>query len=98
MNKSELIDLIAESTESSKAATKEFVDAFINGIKETLKSGEEISISGLGQFLVRDRAARTVRDPSSGNPIEIPARKVPAFKPAKALKDVVQEQMVAETA
>ena len=98
MNKSELIDLIAESTESSKAATKEFVDALINGIKDTLKSGEEISISGLGQFLVRDRAARTVRDPSSGNPIEIPARKVPAFKPAKALKDVVQEQMVAESA
>ena len=90
MNKSEFIDYLAETTDTSKANTKAFMEAFIDGVKATLQRGEELAISGLGQFIVRDRAARTVRDPSSGNPIQIPARKVPAFKPAKALKDVVQ--------
>ena len=98
MNKSELIDFIADATKSSKASTKDFVEAFISGIKATLKKGEDISISGLGQFLVRNRAPRVVRDPSSGKPIEIPARKVPAFKPAKALKDTVQGAAEVEVA
>ena len=66
------------------------MDAVIEAITETLQEGEQVSLIGFGTFLVRERAARTGRDPRTGATINIPAAKVPAFRPGKALKDAVK--------
>ncbi len=89
MNKSELIDQIADSADISKAAASRALDAAIDGITESLKNAESVSLVGFGTFLVRERAARTGRNPQTGAPIQIAAAKVPAFKPGKALKDAL---------
>lgn len=89
MNKADLIDAIAESSDISKAAATRALDATINSITEALKSGDTVSLVGFGTFSVKDRAARTGRNPQTGAPIEIAAAKVPGFKAGKALKDAV---------
>ena len=89
MNKAELIDRIAESSDISKAAAGRALDAAIDAITDSLKSSESVSLVGFGTFLVRDRAARTGRNPRTGEPLEIAAAKNPAFKAGKALKDAV---------
>ena len=89
MNKAELIDRIAESSDISKAAASRALDATLEAITDSLKNAESVSLIGFGTFLVRDRAARSGRNPSTGAAIEIAAAKVPAFKPGKALKDAL---------
>ena len=89
MNKAELVDAIADSADLSKAAASRALDAVINSITDTLKSGDQVSLVGFGTFTVKDRAARTGRNPQTGEPIEIKAAKVPGFKAGKALKDAV---------
>lgn len=89
MNKSELIDHIAESSDISKAAAARALDATIEGITQSLQNAESVSLVGFGTFLVRERAARTGRNPQTGATIEIAAAKVPAFKAGKALKDAL---------
>ncbi len=89
MNKAQLIDAVAEKSDLTKAQAARAVDAVIESITEALKGGEQVSLIGFGTFLVRDRAARTGRDPRTGATINIPAAKVPAFRPGKALKDAV---------
>lgn len=89
MNKADLIDAIAESSDISKAAATRALDATINSITEALKSGDTVSLVGFGTFSVKDRAARTGRNPQTGEPLEIKAAKVPGFKAGKALKDAV---------
>ena len=89
MNKSELIDHIAESSDISKAAAARALDATIGGITQSLQNAESVSLVGFGTFLVRERAARTGRNPQTGATIEIAAAKVPAFKAGKALKDAL---------
>lgn len=66
------------------------VDAVLDTITESLKAGEKVQLIGFGNFEVRDRAARKGRNPQTGEEIQIAASKVPAFKPGKALKDLVQ--------
>jgi len=90
MNKSELIEAVAGSAELSKAAAGRAVDAVITAITNALQGGEQVTLIGFGTFSVRDRAARTGRDPRTGKPIKIKASKIPAFKAGKALKDAVQ--------
>ncbi|MCP5420690.1 MAG: HU family DNA-binding protein [Gammaproteobacteria bacterium] len=90
MNKSELIEAVANSAELSKAAAGKAVDAVLDTITEALKNGDQVALIGFGIFSVRDRAARTGRDPRSGNPIKIKATKIPAFKAGKGLKDAVK--------
>ncbi len=90
MNKAQLIDAVAEKSDLTKAQAARAVDAVIEAITETLKQGEQVSLIGFGTFLVRERAARTGRDPRTGATINIPAAKVPAFRPGKALKDAVK--------
>lgn len=90
MNKTDLIDTVAESADISKAAAGRAVDAVIDSIAGTLKNGDQVSLVGFGTFLVRDRAARTGRNPRTGEAIEIAASKVPAFKAGKALKDALK--------
>ena len=89
MNKSELIDRIADSSDISKAAAARALDAMVGAIEDSLKDGESVSLVGFGTFLVRDRAARTGRNPQTGATIQIAGAKVPAFKPGKALKEAL---------
>ena len=87
MNKSELIDAIAESADLSKAAAGRALDATVEAITNALKTDDSVSLVGFGTFSVKDRAARTGRNPQTGAPIEISAAKIPSFKAGKALKD-----------
>ena len=89
MNKSELIDAIAVSTDISKAAAGRALDATFDAIAETLKAGDQVSLVGFGTFQVKDRAARMGRNPQTGEPIEIKASRMPGFKAGKGLKDAV---------
>ncbi|GGY40873.1 DNA-binding protein HU-beta [Bacterioplanes sanyensis] len=89
MNKSELIDAIAASADIPKAAAGRALDAMIESIGGALKEGEQVALVGFGTFQVKERAARTGRNPQTGAPIEIKAAKVPSFKAGKALKDAV---------
>ena len=89
MNKSDLIDKVAASTGSSKAAASDAVDAVLGGITGGLSSGDKVQISGFGTFEVRHRDARMGRNPRTGEQVYVAARNVPAFKAGKALKDAV---------
>ncbi len=89
MNKTELTDAVAEATDLTKADAARAVDVVLGTITDTLAGGDQVGIVGFGTFLVRDRAARTGRNPQTGAEIQIAAAKVPAFKPGKALKDAV---------
>ena len=91
MNKSELINAIAEQANLSKADAGRSLDALIKTIETTLKSGDSIALVGFGTFAVKDRAERTGRNPQTGQEITIAAAKVPSFKPGKSLKDAVNE-------
>jgi DNA-binding protein HU-beta len=89
MNKSDLVDAIADSAGLSKADAGRAVDSFVSTITGALQSGQAVSLVGFGTFSVRDRAARTGRNPRTGETIQIAASKNPAFKAGKALKDAV---------
>lgn len=89
MNKSEMIDAIAEGADISKAAAGRALDAMIDAVTDTLKNGDTVNLIGFGTFEVRDRKARTGRNPQTGATIQIAAAKSPAFKAGKALKDAV---------
>ena len=89
MNKQDLVEVVAESGDLSKAAAGRVLDAILGAISDTLSKGDQVTITGFGTFLVRDRAARTGRNPRTGEPIEIKAAKNPSFKAGKALKDAV---------
>jgi DNA-binding protein HU-beta len=89
MNKSELIEAVASTADLSKAAATRAVDAFVDTITDALKEGDSVALIGFGTFSVRERAARTGRNPRTGEEIQIDSAKVPAFKPGKALKDAV---------
>jgi len=89
VNKSELIDAIADSADISKAAAGRAVDAFVESITGALKSGDQVTLIGFGTFSVKDRAARTGRNPQTGQEIQIAAAKIPSFKAGKGLKDAV---------
>ena len=89
MNKSELVEAIAGSADISKAAAGRALDALTDAIADALKKGDQVALVGFGTFLVKERAARTGRNPQTGEPIQIAAAKIPSFKPGKALKDAV---------
>ena len=89
MNKSELIDAIAESADIPKAAAGRALDAMVDSITGALKKGDQVALVGFGTFAVKERAARTGRNPRTGETINIAASKNPAFKAGKALKDAV---------
>lgn len=90
MNKKDLINVVAEKTGMTKKDSGLAVESVFDVIKETLSKGEKVQIIGFGTFEVRDRAARKGRNPQTGEEIDIPATRVPAFKAGKALKDAVR--------
>lgn len=89
MNKSELIEAVAQSADLSKASATKAVDAVVEAVTKALKEEDTVSLVGFGTFSVRERAARSGRNPRTGETITIPASKVPGFKAGKALKDAV---------
>jgi DNA-binding protein HU-beta len=90
VNKTELVNSVAEATELSKKDASKAVDSVFDPIQDALAKGEKIQLIGFGNFEVRERAARKGRNPQTGAEIDIAASKVPAFKPGKALKDAVK--------
>jgi len=90
MNKSELIEAVAQSADIAKAAAGRAFDGVLQTITQALQEGDQVTLVGFGTFLVRERAARTGRNPRTGEAIQIQASKVPSFKAGKALKDAVQ--------
>ena len=90
MNKAELIDAIALKADLSKKDAEAALSAAIEAIKEALKADDKVQLVGFGTFAVKARAARTARNPKTGETIEVAAVKVPTFAAGKALKDAVQ--------
>ncbi len=91
MNKSELVSYVAETAGLSKKDSEKSVIAVLDAIGDSLAKGDKVQLIGFGTFEVRERAARTGRNPKTGAEIEISSSKVPAFKAGKALKDKVNE-------
>jgi len=89
MNKSELIDAMADASELTKADAGRALDAFMSSVTEALKSDDSVALVGFGTFSVKDRAERKGRNPQTGEEITIKAAKVPSFKAGKSLKDSV---------
>jgi len=89
VNKAELIDAVAESTDLPKASATRAVDAVLETITGVLQSGNSVSLVGFGAFIVKARAARVGRNPQTGAAINIAAAKIPGFKAGKALKESV---------
>ncbi len=90
MNKSELIDSIAQDADLSKADAGRALDAMTDSITKALKKGDTVSLIGFGTFSVKERAARTGRNPATGETIKIKASKTPSFKAGKGFKDAIK--------
>lgn len=90
MNKQELIDAIAAESNLSKKASKDALEAFVKTLSEALKKGENIGLTDFGSFSVTNRSARTGRNPQTGKPLDIAAKKVVKFRVGKALADNVK--------
>ena len=89
LNKAELIEHIASKSDISKAAATRALAALTDAVRKTLKKGDTVSLVGFGSFSVSKRAARTGRNPRTGDAIKIKKAKVPKFRPGKALKDAI---------
>ena len=89
MNKSQLIDKIAVDADISKAAAGRALDSLIDAVTGALSDNDSVALVGFGTFSVRERAARTGRNPQTGETIAIDAARIPTFKAGKALKDAV---------
>lgn len=90
MNKSELIDAIAAKTGLTKAQAKSAIDGYHEAVSESLKAGGSVDIAGFGSFSVVAKAARTGRNPRTGEALQIKASRLPKFKPGKSLKDTIK--------
>ena len=91
MNKTELINAVAEQAALSKKDSEAAVNAALEVITAALKDGDKVQLVGFGSFEVKKREARVGRNPKTKEAIDIPASKVPVFKPGKALKDVIAQ-------
>jgi DNA-binding protein HU-beta len=90
MNKSELVEAVADHADLTRAAAARAVDAVLNNVTAALKQGDQVTLVGFGTFEVRSRKARTGRNPQTGEEIKIKASRSPTFKAGKALKDAVK--------
>ena len=89
MNKTELVASVAEKAELSKKDAEKAVAAMLESVEEALKAGDKVALVGFGTFEVKERAARTGKNPRTGEAVKIPAARVPVFKAGKGLKDVL---------
>lgn len=90
MNKKEIVSKLAETTNLSKTDTQKVLDGFLDIVMEEIQKGQDITLVGFGTFSASERAARSGRNPKTGETIEIPATKVPKFKPGKTFKDKIK--------
>jgi DNA-binding protein HU-beta len=89
MNKAQLIEQIAKIMKAQKSTVKDFLDAYKSVIFKTLKNGDTVGVTGFGTYLVQSRKKRKGINPATGKPMDIPAKKVPKFKPSQEFKEVV---------
>lgn len=89
MNKSDLVDRVAEATGETKNKIGDVVDATLDSLQRALAKGEKVTLPGFGTFQARARKARTGRNPQTGAPVKIPATTIPVFKAGQTLKDLV---------
>lgn len=89
MNKSELVEAVAEYADLPKTSVSKVLDGILETVSVTLANGEEIALVGFGTFTVKDRPERQGRNPATGQPMTIAAARVPSFRPGKALKETV---------
>ena len=92
MTKAELVEDVARAAELTKKDAKRLVELVFESIIETLNRGEKIELRGFGSFRVRERGARRGRNPKTGAPVDIPAKRVPYFKPGKELKELINDE------
>ena len=92
MTKAELVEDVARAAELTKKDAERLVEIVFESIIETLNHGEKIELRGFGSFRVRERGARRGRNPKTGDPVNIPAKRVPYFKPGKELKELINEE------
>ena len=98
MTKAELVEDVAEAAELTKKDAERLVEIVFESIIETLNQGEKIELRGFGSFRARERGARRGRNPKTGDPVSIPAKRVPYFKPGKELKELINEKPPASVA
>lgn len=98
MTKAELVEDVADAAELTKKDAERLVEIVFESIIETLNHGEKIELRGFGSFRVRERGARRGRNPKTGDPVSIPAKRVPYFKPGKELKELINEHQAATPA
>ena len=89
MNKAELVDLIADKADISKASAARALEAALAGITDALRAGDQVSLVGFGTFAVKQRAERQGRNPKTGELLNIAASRSPGFKPGKGLRDAL---------
>ena len=89
MNKNDLVDAVAERTGLARSDAARAIEAVLGAVTDALKAGDTVALSGFGSFLAKTRAARTGRNPRTGETLSIPASRAPAFKAGKALKDAL---------
>ena len=98
MTKAELIDEVARVVEMSRKDSEVIVESIFDSIVRALRTGEKIEIRGFGSFRTRQRQPRIGRNPKTGTRVEVPAKRIPFFKPSKELKDLVNNSVAAEAA
>jgi integration host factor subunit beta len=98
MTKAELVEDVARAAELTKKDAERLVEIVFESIIDTLNQGEKIELRGFGSFRVRERGARRGRNPKTGDPVNIPAKRVPYFKPGKELKELINEDHSAAAA
>jgi DNA-binding protein HU-beta len=90
MTKVELIDKVAEGLGLPKREIEKMLEKLISTIQNSLKSGQKVSVAGLGTFVVTEKKARLARNPKTGESVQVPAKRAPKFRPGKELKEIVQ--------
>ncbi|MCO6512539.1 MAG: HU family DNA-binding protein [Aridibacter famidurans] len=91
MTKADLVEIVAKEADMTKKDVEQLVEIIFDSIVSTLNKGEKIELRGFGSFRVRERNARKGRNPKTGEPVEIPAKRVAYFKPGKDLKDIINQ-------
>lgn len=91
MTKADLVEIVAREADMTKKDVEQLVEIIFDSIVSTLNKGEKIELRGFGSFRVRERNARKGRNPKTGEPVEIPAKRVAYFKPGKDLKDIINK-------
>ena len=95
MTKADLVEEVAKVTELTRKDSEVIVDTLFESVIKALKTGDKLEVRGFGSFRVRQRNARVGRNPKTGEKVEVPAKRVPYFKPSKELKDLINDGTVA---